>query len=83
MAPLAAGFGNTKALSIKELPRSERPRERLKHLGAQTLSTAELLAILIGSGGSGRSALSIGQEVLSQSDGSLRRIAARPVASLQ
>jgi DNA repair protein RadC len=82
MTPLAAGFGNRKALSIRELPRSERPRERLKNLGAQTLSTAELLAILIGSGGSGRSALSIGQEVLAQSEGSLRRIAARPVASL-
>ena len=82
MPPLAAGFGSTKALSIRELPRSERPRERLKNLGAQTLSTAELLAILIGSGGSGRSALSVGQEVLAQSEGSLRRIAARPVASL-
>jgi DNA repair protein RadC len=82
MAPLAAGFESTKALSIRELPRSERPRERLKNLGAQTLSTAELLAILIGSGGAGRSALSVGQEVLAQSEGSLRRIAARPVASL-
>jgi DNA repair protein RadC len=82
MAPLAAGFGTTKALSIRELPRSERPRERLKNLGAQTLSSAELLAILIGSGGAGRSALHVGQEVLAQSEGSLRRIAARPVASL-
>ena len=69
-------------LTIRELPRSERPRERLKALGAQSLSAAELLAILIGSGGARRSALSLGQAVLEVSDGSLRRLALQPVAAL-
>ncbi|HEX6534470.1 MAG TPA: DNA repair protein RadC [Gemmatimonadaceae bacterium] len=64
------------------MPRSERPRERLKHQGASTLSVAELLAIVIGAGAGGRSALTVGQEMLARADGSLRRIAAQPVASL-
>jgi len=37
-------------LSIKELPPGDRPRERLLRLGAEALSTVELLTILIGSG---------------------------------
>jgi DNA repair protein RadC len=70
------------ALTIRELPRTERPRERLKALGAQSLSAAELLAIVIGSGSGRRSALRLGQEVLAAADGSLRRLALQPVAAL-
>jgi DNA repair protein RadC len=70
------------ALSIRELPRSERPRERLSDLGAQALSSAELLAILLGSGGAGRTAVQLGQAVLAGAGGSLRRIAMQPVAVL-
>ena len=68
--------------TIRELPRSERPRERLVDLGANALSTAELLAIVIGSGGRGRSALRIGQDILGAAHGSLRRLAMHPVADL-
>jgi DNA repair protein RadC len=64
------------------MPRSERPRERLKDLGASSLSAAELLAIVVGSGGAGASALALGQEILGRAQGSLRRIAAQPVAAL-
>ena len=46
-----------RALSIRELPLAERPRERLKALGAQSLSSAELLAILLGAGTAQASAL--------------------------
>jgi DNA repair protein RadC len=72
----------SKALTIRELPRSERPRERLIDLGASSLSSAELLAILLGSGGSGRSAVQIGQAVLAEAGGALRWIARQPVAAL-
>ena len=34
-------------LTIKELPLSERPRERLLHAGASALSTTELMAIIL------------------------------------
>ena len=69
-------------LAIRELPRTDRPRERLVDFGAHALSSAELLAIVLGSGGRGRSALAIGQEILSSAQGSLRRLAVRPVAAL-
>ena len=69
-------------LRLRELPRTERPRERLKDLGAHALSSAELLAILIGSGTAGSSALVLAHQVLAQSDGSLRRLAGKPVAAL-
>ena len=72
----------SKALTIRELPRSERPRERLVDLGAGVLSSAELLAILLGSGGAGRTALQIGHSVLADAGGALRRIARQPVAAL-
>jgi DNA repair protein RadC len=70
------------ALRLRELPRTERPRERLKDLGAHALSSGELLAILIGSGTHRRSALSMAQEVLASCGGSLRRLASQPVAGL-
>lgn len=52
--------------TIHDLPRSERPRERLRRLGADALSSAELLALLIGRGVAGKSALSIGQELITR-----------------
>jgi DNA repair protein RadC len=50
--------------------------------GAHALGSAELLAILLGSGGSGRSAMRLGQDVLSAADGSLRRLAMRPPVAI-
>jgi DNA repair protein RadC len=78
----ASGFGGDRALSIKELPRGERPRERLKDHGASSLSAAELLGLVIGSGSGGASAVQLGHEVLSAAGGSLRRMASQPVAAL-
>ena len=77
-----ASQDTSKGLTIRELPRSERPRERLVDLGATALSSAELLAILLGSGGAGRSAVQIGQSVLVEAGGALRWIARQPVAAL-
>jgi len=68
--------------TIRELPTSERPRERLKQHGANALSAAELVAILFGSGAEGRSSIDLARDVLAGSQGSLRRLASRPVASL-
>jgi DNA repair protein RadC len=83
MMPLSAALPTApRPLSFRELPRSERPRERLVDHGAVALTTAELLAIVLGSGGRGRNALALGQVVLAGAGGSLRRIARAPVASL-
>jgi len=51
-------------IKIKDLPSSERPRERLAELGADALKTSELIAILLRTGLKGRSAIEIGQELL-------------------
>src|SRR5437762_7535264 len=77
-----SGQDSSKTLTIRELPRSERPREWLIDFGANALSSAELLAILLGSGGGGRSALQVGQSVLAEAGGALRWIARQPVAAL-
>ncbi|MBV6522670.1 MAG: hypothetical protein MNPFHGCM_02818 [Gemmatimonadaceae bacterium] len=69
-------------MSIREMPAAERPRERLTRLGASSLSTIELLAILLGTGSGGRSALVLAHEVLASVDGSLRKLALGSVGSL-
>ncbi|MGJ5676669.1 MAG: RadC family protein [Nostochopsis sp.] len=56
----------TYSLRIVDMPETERPRERLITHGAKILSTAELLAILLGTGqGAGKlSAVGLGQYIL-------------------
>ncbi len=56
------------SLRVADLPLSERPRERLMSHGAQVLSNAELIAILLGTGqGPGKlSAVGLGQYILQE-----------------
>lgn len=54
----------TNGTRIQDLPESERPRERLMKHGADALSKAELLAILLRTGTKGASALEIGAELV-------------------
>ncbi|MBD2461712.1 DNA repair protein RadC [Oscillatoria sp. FACHB-1407] len=58
----------TYSLRVADLPLTERPRERLMSQGAKSLATAELLAILLGTGqGPGKlSAVGLGQHILKQ-----------------
>lgn len=49
---------------LKDLPASERPRERLSSLGPQALSGAELLAVLLGSGTVQENAVQLGTRLL-------------------
>lgn len=51
---------------IKDIPASERPRERLAANGADALSNSDLIAILLRTGLQGKSALVIGQELLAK-----------------
>ena len=50
--------------TIKDLPRSERPRERLLHHGPGFLSTAELLAIILRTGTPEENVLRVAQRLL-------------------
>lgn len=68
--------------AIHEWPASERPRERLARLRAEALTAAELLAVVLGSGGAGRSAVDLASELLGAFGGSLRRVAAAEPAEI-
>jgi DNA repair protein RadC len=66
MPSRAAGdaiFGGM-VLRIAETPVPDRPRERLFHLGPAALTTAELVAILLSTGGAGRSVLDLASVLL-------------------
>jgi DNA repair protein RadC len=69
-------------ISLSVVPESDRPRERLWSLGPAALTTAELLAILLGTGGTAAGVLELAGRVLEIGDGSLRRLAQRPSAEL-
>jgi DNA repair protein RadC len=69
--------------AIKEWPEDERPRERLMKLGADALSEAQLLAIVLATGeaSSGRSALDLAMYLVRTFDG-LRALDAASIAEL-
>ncbi|MDF2961923.1 MAG: repair protein RadC [Paenibacillus sp.] len=56
-------------LTLRDVPNDERPRERMMQYGAQALSNAELLAILLRTGTYQESAVHLAQRMLSQSGG--------------
>ena len=56
-------------MTIKDWPADERPREKLLAQGAQALSAAELLAVLLGSGTRGHSAVDMGRGLLAEAGG--------------
>ena len=55
--------------AIRELPAAERPRERLALRGPGGLTSAELIALLWGSGVRGRSAVDLATDALAAHDG--------------
>ncbi len=56
----------SRGLLIRELPESERPRERLLHDGPDVLKNSELLAILLRTGYRGASAIEVAQQLLAR-----------------
>lgn len=51
-------------MRIKDLPQESRPRERLVALGAEALSNADLIAILLRTGTQGTSAMRVAEDLL-------------------
>jgi DNA repair protein RadC len=68
-------------LTIKELPESERPRERLLHYGPSALSNAELLAIIFRTGTPDQNAVRLAQGLLVEHQG-LAGLAQAPMSEL-
>lgn len=58
---------------IRDLPADVRPRERLLAHGAEALSDAELLAVILGTGAPGKNAIHLAQELLQEGMRDLRQ----------
>lgn len=71
-----------KSYTVKELPPDDRPREKLLSKGAQNLSDAELIAILLRTGKKGKSVIEIARELL-KIERNLAMLATKTVDSLQ
>ena len=64
-------------LTIKQLAESDRPREKMMQKGAEALTDAELLGILIGSGNTDESAVNLMQRILSACDNNFSSVTCR------
>lgn len=64
----------TDKLNINQWAEEDRPREKMAALGAEALSNAELLAILIGSGSTKESAVDLMKRILADSNNSLNTL---------
>lgn len=65
-------------MALRDLPVSDRPRERLSRSGPDALSDAELLAVVLGTGARGEGALRTAETLLGRFP-DLRRLAAAAV----
>lgn len=69
-------------LTINEWAEEDRPREKLERLGANALSNAELLAILIGSGTSKESAVDLMKRVMNDCNNNLNTLGKKSIHDL-
>ena len=73
-------MANAEGMMIRELPETERPRERLLARGSQALSEAELVAVLLRTGKPGTSARQMALELLRDLGGLSGLLEANPLA---
>ncbi|HEY3415724.1 MAG TPA: UPF0758 domain-containing protein, partial [Armatimonadota bacterium] len=66
---------------IRDMPQSERPRERLEQYGSQALNNGELIAILLRVGNARTSAVQLADHLLAHFQ-SLRKLAEASVQEL-
>lgn len=69
--------------AIKNWDSNDRPREKMIKQGAQSLSPAELLALLINNGTTKKSALDLARELLAKCDNSLAQLTRLSLKELQ
>lgn len=74
--------GDQNSFTIKNWAQDDRPREKLLNKGRSSLSDAELLAILIGSGSRNESAVDLCKKILARSEFSLNELGKLSVAQL-
>ena len=59
-------MSGSSSFTVRDLPRPERPRERLQKFGPEALSAQELLTLVIGRGIPKKSVMNIAQELLAR-----------------
>lgn len=69
-------------LNINQWAEEDRPREKLMRLGAEALSSAELLAILIGSGSTHESAVDLMKSILNKCNNNLNSLGKMSISQL-
>lgn len=72
-----------KKLSIKEWAVEDRPREKMQIKGIRSLSEAELIAILIGSGNLDESAVEVSRRIMSSVNNNLNELGKKTINDLQ
>ncbi|MBL7972744.1 MAG: DNA repair protein RadC [Prolixibacteraceae bacterium] len=72
-----------KKLSIKEWAVEDRPREKMLAKGIRSLSEAELVAILIGSGNPEESAVEVSRRILASVNNNLNELGKKSINDLQ
>lgn len=72
---------NFSSFTVRDLPKPERPRERLIKFGPEALSAQELLALVIGRGIPKKSVMNIAQELLAKF-GNIRSISQASIEAL-
>jgi len=72
-----------KKLSIKEWAVEDRPREKMLTKGIRSLSEAELIAILIGSGNIDESAVEVSRRILASVNNNLNELGKKTINDLQ
>jgi DNA repair protein RadC len=68
-------------LRVKDIPLDDRPREKLMLRGAQSLTDAELIAILLRTGTKGKSVINVAQSLIAE-NGNLAVIASKSLPAL-
>ena len=69
-------------LNINQWAKEDRPREKMAYLGTEALSNAELLAILIGSGSTDESAVTLMKRVLADCNNNLNSLGKKTLHEL-
>jgi DNA repair protein RadC len=72
-----------KKLSIKECAVEDRPREKMLEKGVRSLSEAELIAILIGSGSVEKSAVDLSRSILASANNNLNELGKKTIHDFQ
>jgi DNA repair protein RadC len=68
---------------ISDIPKRERPREKLQERGAAALSDLELMAVLVGKGTKGRDVMSVAEGILKTLDASRGKLSMEELQKIE